>query len=345
MGDTSKHLTYFKVENFKRFESFEMRDLGQFNLIVGDNNVGKTSVLEALLVCEPAWVFVNRLFVALSYRKIKKQFAYGDIEFYLNKTSSDNNKIQNKISFDSHFSDATKQTIFLEFENDKRYIAVRGIPNDSTGYSMHDRVSVNTFFNTPFIPFFKGHDQDLNQFYSQLQKNRSQKKNFIKCLNTIVPDLEDIELSIPASFNGYNDTIEPALIVSQKNIDSTLPLAMFGDGILKLFRLLAEIVINNGTRLMIDEIDTGIYFNRFRGFWKVILQTAKDNDVQLFMTTHNEECIKYFKEVLEMDLPDLQKDVRSITLVENKKTKLVTAHTYNFEQFEHALAVGNEVRA
>jgi AAA15 family ATPase/GTPase len=46
---TKEHLTYFKVENFKRFDSLELADIGQFNLIVGDNNVGKTSVLEALL--------------------------------------------------------------------------------------------------------------------------------------------------------------------------------------------------------------------------------------------------------------------------------------------------------
>jgi AAA ATPase domain len=45
-----QHLTYFKVENFKRFDSLELSDIGQFNLVVGDNNVGKTSVLEALLV-------------------------------------------------------------------------------------------------------------------------------------------------------------------------------------------------------------------------------------------------------------------------------------------------------
>ncbi len=44
-----KHLTYFKVENFK---SFEMNNIGQFNLLLGDNNVGKTSVLEALLFDE-----------------------------------------------------------------------------------------------------------------------------------------------------------------------------------------------------------------------------------------------------------------------------------------------------
>jgi AAA15 family ATPase/GTPase len=158
-------------------------------------------------------------------------------------------------------------------------------------------------------------------------------------LNTIVPDLEEIELSSP-----FFDS-KPYLIVYQKHIETTLPLAMFGDGTIKLFRLLAEIVINRGNRLMIDEIDTGIYFKRFKNFWKVILQTAKDNDVQLFMTTHNEECIRYFKEVIDEDLPEFKKDVRNITLVENAKTKEVTAHTYDFEQFEHAINVGNEVRA
>ena len=63
------------------------------------------------------------------------------------------------------------------------------------------------------------------------------------------------------------------------------------------------------------------------------------------MTTHNEECIKYFKDVLEEDLLEMQKDVRNITLVENVKTKIVTAHTYDFEQLEHALNIGNEIRA
>ena len=47
---SKEHLTYFKVENFKRFDSLELTDIGQFNLVVGDNNVGKTSLLEALCV-------------------------------------------------------------------------------------------------------------------------------------------------------------------------------------------------------------------------------------------------------------------------------------------------------
>ena len=49
---TNQHLSYFKVNNFKKFKSLEVKDIGQFNLIVGDNNVGKTSFLESLLFNE-----------------------------------------------------------------------------------------------------------------------------------------------------------------------------------------------------------------------------------------------------------------------------------------------------
>jgi AAA15 family ATPase/GTPase len=337
MGDTSKHLTYFKVENFKRFESFEMKELGQFNLIVGDNNVGKTSVLEALLVYDDAWFFFNRLLTSLKYRKIRDVLQYGDLDLYANR-SFKFEKNTHSIIFNCSYFNSKKQIFSIEFQNKQKIIA-HGFSIQNLEFNFLDKSGINPFVDIPFIPFYKGHDSDLTSFYSKLQENKSLKRNFTNSLKTIVPDLEDIELSSP-----YPDSI-PHLIVYQKHSESSLPLAMFGDGTIKLFRLLAEIVLNKGERLMVDEIDTGIYFDRFKQFWKAILQTAKEHNVQLFMTTHSEECLKYFKEVLEEDMPELQKDARSITLVENAKTKMVTAHTYDFEQFEHAFSIGNEVRA
>ena len=45
-------LKSLKIENFRRFESFELEDLGRINLLVGMNNSGKTSILEAIqLLC------------------------------------------------------------------------------------------------------------------------------------------------------------------------------------------------------------------------------------------------------------------------------------------------------
>ncbi len=337
MGDTSRHLTYFKVENFKRFESFEMKDLGQFNLIVGDNNVGKTSVLEALLVCDSGQEFLNRLTIALSFKKVKDNYKIGDIELFLNK---DAKSINNYLSFSFNltFRNQQNQIITVEFDWANLVLLIKGTPKEYAR-DLTQASLVNYVKSLPFIPFFKGHDNDLTIFYSRyLQQNKTSKENFKAALSVLIPDIEDLELSNPYPDSG------PILIIWQNHKDTSLPLAMFGDGAIKLFRLLAEIILNRGNRLMIDEIDAGIHYSRFKQFWKVILQAAKDNDVQLFMTTHNEECIRYFKETIEDELPDLKKDVRNITLVEHATSKKVTAHTFDFEQFEHAINVGNEIR-
>lgn len=43
-----------KIENFRCFKSFELQQLGRINLLVGENNSGKTSILEAIqLLCSP----------------------------------------------------------------------------------------------------------------------------------------------------------------------------------------------------------------------------------------------------------------------------------------------------
>ncbi|MGB8703228.1 MAG: AAA family ATPase, partial [Thermosynechococcaceae cyanobacterium] len=45
-------LKSLKIENFRCFQSFELQQLGRVNLLVGTNNSGKTSILEAIhLLC------------------------------------------------------------------------------------------------------------------------------------------------------------------------------------------------------------------------------------------------------------------------------------------------------
>jgi AAA15 family ATPase/GTPase len=338
MGDTSTHLSFFKVENFKRFKSFELNDLGQFNLIVGDNNIGKTSVLEALLFNKDSLHFVNNLFNALKFRKIKNSFVYGDIEFYVNKKNTEGGRIHH-ILFQYRYQNSDKtETIDIEINKDKRLLLFHKKPiiDNDREFSLGEGVSMYGDLNLPFIPFYKGHDEDLTNFYPTLQESRTLKMNFINSLKVIIPEIIDIE---PSSRKDSNQ-----LLIYQSNIDSSIPLALFGDGALKLFRLLAEIAINKGRRLMIDEIDTGIHYSRFKEFWRIVLLTAKQNDVQLFMTTHNEECIKYFVEVLqESGLSDLQPKAKAIALV-GLKDMSVKAYTYPFDHLEANLTVGNDVR-
>ncbi|MFZ4475598.1 MAG: AAA family ATPase [Saprospiraceae bacterium] len=57
----AQHINYFKVSNFKKFDMLELDDIGQFNLIVGDNNVGKSSLLEALCLDTSPFIIENLL--------------------------------------------------------------------------------------------------------------------------------------------------------------------------------------------------------------------------------------------------------------------------------------------
>ncbi len=45
-----------KIQNFKGFESFEIKLDPHFNLLVGDNASGKTSVLDAVSILLDSWV-------------------------------------------------------------------------------------------------------------------------------------------------------------------------------------------------------------------------------------------------------------------------------------------------
>jgi AAA15 family ATPase/GTPase len=340
MGDTSRHITYFKAENFKRFESFEMKDLGQFNLIVGDNNVGKTSVLEALLVDSDRTAFLNNLFFVLDFKNLKGNYTYRDIELFSNKELVlDEKSYSINFKWSNSSPSNGENSISIKIDRVSGTILFEGTNKfNPPELRFYDRAAINSSWSAPLIPFYLGYDDGLSQFYSQLQENRSLKKYFIDSLKFIIPNIDNIELSGP-----YPDN-PPHLILYQGHMNASMPLALFGEGAIKIIRFLAEIIINRGGRLMIDEIDAGIHYSRFKEFWKVILKTARDYDVQLFMTTHNEECIRYFVEALsENEMKEYQKDARSITLQE-LPDKSVKAYTFSFENLEANVTSGNEVR-
>jgi AAA15 family ATPase/GTPase len=81
----NNHLTYFKIENFKKFDSLEVIDIGQFNLIVGGNNVGKTCLLESISLGESPKDLISTLYYILAKRKF---YLYNDIEYQISDVDS-----------------------------------------------------------------------------------------------------------------------------------------------------------------------------------------------------------------------------------------------------------------
>jgi AAA15 family ATPase/GTPase len=337
-----KHLTYFKVENFKRFESFEMNDIGQFNLILGDNNVGKTSVLEALLFdLEDANKFRDNLLTVLyETYKISKNITNPLLFLLHHNTNSFTITINKqekyiidiqKNRFDNH-NYINQILSFTEQKLDENVTYEVAI-----GIDLSYQVSQGKE-NIPYISHHISYDNDLISNFSQfIQPHKNTRKDIIEALKVIIPTIESLEISMP-------EINSPILLVVQSDKNEMMSLSMFGEGTIKLFRILMKIVVHRGKRLMIDEIDAGVHFKKFKDFWRTILLAAKQNEVQIFATTHNLECLQAFKEVLEeVEMTDFQKDARCFELLE-LPNKQVEAYTYTYSQFSGMLANGNNIR-
>jgi len=343
----TKHLSYFKVENFKRFDTLEVNDIGQFNLIVGDNNVGKTSLLEALLFDESTNQFLSNIWSLLGYRKIQPPNvnAINYLDFYFNNPSQ---------SIILSFKKSTEGLIKIkkrsrstltadEIENFGAYFMLNTASQNLIEFELNGKKELKfiTFgdepdtFKTyiPYISFSTNYGDDILNFFSEISINTNKLENLEKELKYFIPNLLSIEI---------NTALVPQTsILAIREKDANLkPLAQYGDGFIKLLRYLLEIELCENKHLMIDEIDTGIHYSRMKEFLKKILQSAKNKNVQIFATTHSKECIEYYTQALQ-EL-GFQNDGRIIRLADTKSG--IKSYTLNFEQFENSLFAESEIR-
>jgi AAA15 family ATPase/GTPase len=366
------HLTSFIVENFKRFERFEMDNIGQYNLLFGDNNVGKTSVLEALLFHPEPHVFKHRLLTVLftfrNFDDITRSYWF----YFANRKKLPN--LEGAVTFTTQYIDAKRTIDKIAFtEKKENTVWQRIIPeSDYSTYLPTDLVNeenleyfrdnrfVPRFDGTfshdgtlkldgsfiphptmPYIPFFLGYEHNLTRkFTKYIQRSESLTAILIQNLQCMIPGAKGIIVETEET-----SPRNPILLVRQEGNDIAMPLGTFGDGAIKLFRILVEIIVHKDERLMIDEIDSGVHVSHFHDFWRAILNAAAKSKVQLFATTHNLECLEFFKDVLEEeDMKSLQKNARGINLVADRVGE-TRALTYTFEQFQYAMNNNIDPRA
>ena len=77
-----------------------------------------------------------------------------------------------------------------------------------------------------------------------------------------------------------------------------VPLESFGDGALRLFGTALALANGRDGFLLIDEAENGIHHTVQRDFWRMVLGTANENNVQVFATTHSYDCVRGFAQAV-----------------------------------------------
>jgi AAA15 family ATPase/GTPase len=77
-----------------------------------------------------------------------------------------------------------------------------------------------------------------------------------------------------------------------------------GDGIRRLLSIIAIISDCQNGILLVDEIENGFHYSSLEILWRAILKTAELYNVQLFITTHSQECIAALSSVYSKNQDD-----------------------------------------
>jgi predicted ATPase len=115
-----------------------------------------------------------------------------------------------------------------------------------------------------------------------------------------------------------------------------IPIGTMGDGIWRLLGIAVALVRSQGGILLVDEIDTGLHYSVLVKMWTLVLAVAKRLDVQVFATTHSRDCYEALADVTK----EGQHDV-SLQRIEHGKTRAIP---FGEAEIRQAALRGIEVR-
>ncbi len=301
--------TTLEVENFKGIRKMKLEGLGMVNVFVGGNNVGKTSVLQALNIHFNNSQNRHNEVV----ENLKGHFYDGVLTHLIDelnpvnnfyKTLTDNVKIQIETDLDCSFIsarfDSSSASPSIEIEpsielsysqkgvlcNTHRTPSIITILVDSLEEIKTRKVSniLEVYRNFNKQSHYIGSKADVTKFSEHLFQtyieNKQKNKVITLLQKSIQPNLIDIVYA-PAS----------KLLCELSDYPKMIPLDVMGDGFVKLLGLACLIGIPKNI-FLVDELENGFHYSVQEDMWRMILTAAKEDGTQFFFTTHSYEVLE-----------------------------------------------------
>lgn len=323
-------ISSISIERFRRFDVFGFENLGRVNLIMGANNCGKTTALEAIhlltsqasreALVQTIWrrdgtVIPFRRLHQTNYKSNVWPLFYGndceaDATFGLSSSGLDEACLTGRIS--DRLQDVREPPPASDYEDSDMALFLEGspepfvteIPIDSSGNTTKKTLNWTTrrqrkhLQNAPknisltpaALDAF-----DLVSMWNDIVLTPDEER-----IVRILASLDDGIDRIAAQFSGEQSQdigrSQAGFVVKYKGIPNVLPIESFGSGIWRLFSLAIMIVYCRNGTLLVDEIDSGLDLSAQSIMWRMLLSIAQENDVQLFATTHNIDCVNTLAE-------------------------------------------------
>ncbi len=377
-------LPSFEIHGFRAFSDLRIERLGRVNLIVGKNNVGKSSLLEAIRI------YVNRGYPPLIWDSLKMRDEFGESVLTRTRGTEELLSTLRFLFYGRKALGAAQQTIQMgpiKAPDTLLSISVKWV---SAGESPGWRKALVRYLDEPDIhtePILK--EPILEVQFGQLAPIRYALENsasisrsggirnsikfispelaLLNCvyvssdsltsaevgdlwdnisltdlertvldaMRIIAPGVEALTLVANHSYSAQNRIP----IVRIAGSDTPIPLRSLGDGMQRLLSIALALVNAKDGVLLVDEIENGLHYQVQPQLWRVIFQTARRLNVQVFATSHSLDCIRAFQKVAHED----EQSEGMLIRLEAKKNKIV-ATLFDEQELEIATHEQIEVR-
>lgn len=305
-------LNSLEIRNYRNLQHLKIDKLGRVNLIVGKNNTGKSSVLEAVSIYVAkynTWAVRNLLLNRNEYdidtykqfnsdsEREKENFRLWSMIFPFHSEFGKTTIVIGEVKSDGliiKLDKGDKWVIKLEHENFIERLQENKIPN----YSSTRNLWSFSFENEGFAEI----SSECFQFvYSRNYENANNPELWGKVALSdsekyVIEGLQIVEENIE-KFSFIIEKGSPKAKVSLKN-GSVVSLNSMGDGINRILTIILSMVNCENGYLLIDEFENGLHYSVQEKLWEIIFHLAERLNIQVFATTHSYDCIDAFSEVL-----------------------------------------------
>ncbi len=120
------------------------------------------------------------------------------------------------------------------------------------------------------------------QTFSSLRKVKGD-RDILEALAIIEPRTQRIEV--------LSEITGPSIYLDI-GLEALVPLAVCGEGLVRLFSITVELAASRNGVLLIDEIDNGLHYRVMPRLWQLLGQLVEKHDIQIFATTHNDDMMR-----------------------------------------------------
>lgn len=336
----------FYIENFRGFDKLKIDNIKKINFLVGKNNCGKTSILEAIILMLSVFD-VNSGYYINGIRKIKENpeelknlfhnlECENTITFNYTSNTDDNYnlKISPIIKRDKLFLNDIVSLLYNFYITDKenkiKCHFKHSLESDNEINTIENKISeYNSNIKGVYIPTYIDYKDLINSLIEIIRNKKEQQLiEMISFFNKNIKSINILKNDIYFNIDGINELVL---------------LNLMGDGLKKYLSIILPIAVSKYNAVLADEIENGLHHKTIKHLLRSILNLSKNNDIQMFFTTHSYEVLKFLSEIVNDEFDDIKDTVNVINIV-NTENKGFQSYNYDIDSVKELLENDSDIR-